>query len=83
MHFRTDRTTRTTAFDAPVVDHLLEQKIAHIAIAPTMQDQFVLQEDPNLCKLQESAPLSELHPAHPLIKISPTYKGMQGMCDAD
>ena len=31
MHFPTDRTAHTTAFDGPVVDHWLEQKIAQAA----------------------------------------------------
>ena len=48
MHFRTDRTTHTTAFDGPVVDHWLEQKIAQTPNASAMHDQFTMSEDPNL-----------------------------------
>ena len=42
MHFPTDRTVHTTAYDGPVVDHWWERKIAQAANASTMQ------EDPNL-----------------------------------
>ena len=48
MHFPTDRAAHTTAFDEPVVDHLLQQKIAQIANASIMQDQSAMQEVPNL-----------------------------------
>ena len=39
MHFQTER----TAFDGPVVDHWLEQKIAQPANASAMQDQSATQ----------------------------------------
>ena len=45
MHFHTDRTALTTAFDRPIVDHWLEWKIAKIANAPTMHARL---DDPNL-----------------------------------
>ena len=38
MHFPTDSTAHTTAFDGPVVDHWLEQKIAQTANASAMED---------------------------------------------
>ena len=40
MHFPTDKTEYTTAFDGPVVDYWLERKIAQTANAPTMQAQL-------------------------------------------
>ena len=48
MHFPRDRTAYTTAFDGPVMDHWLEQKIAQTANASAMQDRSAMQEDPNL-----------------------------------
>ena len=39
MHFSIDRTVHTTAFDKPVVDHWLEQKIAQTAAGSTEKDQ--------------------------------------------
>ena len=48
MHFPTDRTAHTLAFDEPVVDHWLDWKIAQTANASAMQDWSVMQEDPNL-----------------------------------
>ena len=45
MHFPTDRTEHTTAFDGPVVDHLLKPKIAQTANTSTMQDRS---DDQNL-----------------------------------
>ena len=48
MHFPIDRTANTTAFDAPVVDHWFERKIAQTANAPTMQ--AWLDDDPNIYK---------------------------------
>ena len=48
MHFLTDKTAHTTAFDVPVVDHWLERKIAQTANAFAMQDRSAIQEDPNL-----------------------------------
>ena len=42
MHFPTDRTAHTTAFDGLVVDNWLEQKIAQTENASAMQ------KDPNL-----------------------------------
>ena len=36
--FPTDRTVHTTAFDKPVVDHWLEQKIAQTAAGSTEKD---------------------------------------------
>ena len=48
MHFPTDSTAHITAFDAPVVDHILEWKIAQTANATAMQDRSAMQEDPNL-----------------------------------
>ena len=44
MHFPTDRTTRMTAFDEPVIDHWLERKIAYTANAITVEDRS---GDPN------------------------------------
>ena len=38
MHFSIDRTVHTTAFDKPVVDHWLEQKIAPTAAGSTEKD---------------------------------------------
>ena len=38
MHFSIDRTVHTTAFDKPVVDHWLEQKIAQTAAGSTEKD---------------------------------------------
>ena len=38
MHFSIDRTVHTTAFDKPVVDHWLEQKIAETAAGSTEKD---------------------------------------------
>ena len=38
MHFPTDRTAHTTAFDGSVMDHWLEWKIVQTANAPAMQD---------------------------------------------
>ena len=43
MHFPTDRTTHTTYFDGPVVDHWLERKIAQTVNVSTMQDRSVMQ----------------------------------------
>ena len=37
MHFTKDRTAHTTAFHEPVVDHLLNRKIAQTANPPGMQ----------------------------------------------
>ena len=48
MHSPTDRTAHTTAFDGPVVDDWLELKIAQTENASAMQDQYTMQEDPNL-----------------------------------
>ena len=48
MHFSTDRTAHTTAFDGPGVDHWLKWKIVQAANASTMQDRCTMQEDPNL-----------------------------------
>ena len=48
MHFLTDRTAHTTSFDAPIVDHWLEWKIAQTANPSTMQDRSAMQEDPNI-----------------------------------
>ena len=48
MHFPTDRTAHTTAFDGLVVDHWLERKIAQTENASAMQDQSAMQEDPNI-----------------------------------
>ena len=48
MHLPTDRTSHNTAFDGPVVDYWLEQKIAQTANAPTMQERSTMQEDSNL-----------------------------------
>ena len=39
MHFSTDRTVHTTAFDKPVVDHWFERKIAQTAAGSTEKDQ--------------------------------------------
>ena len=44
MHFHTDRTAHTTAFDGPVGDNWLEQNIAQTANASTVQDPS---NDPN------------------------------------
>ena len=38
MHFLTDKTAYTTAFDGPVVDDWLEREIAKPANAYTVQD---------------------------------------------
>ena len=38
MHFSIDRTVHTMAFDKPVVDHWLEQKIAQTAAGSTEKD---------------------------------------------
>ena len=38
MHFPTDRTTHSTVFDGPVVDHWVEWKIAQTANASAVQD---------------------------------------------
>ena len=50
MHFLTHTGERahTTAFDGPVVDDWLEQKIAQSANASTMQDRSAMHEDTNL-----------------------------------
>ena len=56
--FPTDGTAHTTTFVGPVMDHCLEQKIAQIANAPTMQ---AWADDPNLYRLVFSL-LPELHP---------------------
>ena len=45
MHFPTDSTVHTTAFDGPVMDHWLEQNIAQTANAPAMQDRPTMQGD--------------------------------------
>ena len=45
MHFPTDRTVHTIAFDGQVVDRGLERKIAQTANAPGIQ---VRSDDPNL-----------------------------------
>ena len=45
MHFLTDMTAHTTAFDRPVVDHWLERKMTQTANATTVQIQS---GDPNL-----------------------------------
>ena len=43
--FNRERTAHTPAYDGPVVDHWLEQKIAQTANAPAMQARS---DDPNL-----------------------------------
>ena len=48
MHFPTDRASHTTAFDGPVEDHCLGQKIAQTANASAMQGRSAMREDPNL-----------------------------------
>ena len=47
MHFPTDRTAHTTAFDGPVVDYWLEWKLK-LQMLSTMQDRPAMQGDPNL-----------------------------------
>ena len=37
MHFPTDSAAQTTAFDGPVVDHWLEEKITQISVASIVQ----------------------------------------------
>ena len=44
MHFHTDTTAHTTAFDGPIMDHRLERKIAHTANASAMQDRCALSQ---------------------------------------
>ena len=48
MHFATDRTACTTAFNGPVVDNWLQWKIAQSENASNVQDQS---DDPNLYNL--------------------------------
>ena len=60
MHFSIDRTVHTTAFDKPVVDHWLEQKIAQTAAGSTEKDRS---DDRPLQRLS-----TELHPAPFYIK---------------
>ena len=48
MHFPTDRTAHTKAFDGPFVDNWLEWKIVQTANASAIQDRSV---DPNLYKM--------------------------------
>ena len=40
MYFSIDRTVHTTAFDKPVVDHWLEQKIAQTA--PPIKSKYII-----------------------------------------
>ena len=47
MHFPTDGRAHTTAFDGPIVDHWLEQKIAQTANESAVQDQSAMHEDTN------------------------------------
>ena len=47
MHFPTDSTAHTPAFDGSVMDHWLDQKIIQTANASAMQDRSAMQ-DPNL-----------------------------------
>ena len=48
MHFLTDRTAPTTAFDGQVVDYWLKWKIVQTANASAMQDRSAMHEDPSL-----------------------------------
>ena len=48
MHFPTDKRAHIIAFDGPVVDQWLEQKIAQTENASAMQDRSAMQEVPNL-----------------------------------
>ena len=54
MHFPTDSTAHTTAFDVPVVDHWLEWKTANTSVR---QDRSAMQKDPKLysCDIVDNA----------------------------
>ena len=59
MHFSTDRTVHTTAFDKPVVDHWLERKIAQTAAGSTEKDR----SDDRPTDSKAGTLSTELHPA--------------------
>ena len=65
IHFPRDRTAHTRAFDGPVVNRWLEQKIAQTANASALLDRLRYTEGSK--PLQLSALLPELHPIQSMI----------------